>query len=196
MGHPFPLKIAHSHGGCWPPSNTWFLEPITSPQPKRHLDQFSRFAEFTSVTDRQTDHATRSVTIGRIYVRNTAMWPDSINSISVLEHLACQKTMDKVLAWLSVWSEVQVIDLCMVQLMSLHPTISCFSKIQNGLSLLYQLTPVALKKWPLNKCCCYCSLVCSRHDVLGTDQYFITCLTLSDMSMSIIVHCLKKSSQL
>jgi len=44
-----------------------------SPQPKRHLDRFSRFAGLTSVIDRLTDHATRSVTIVRIYVRSTAM---------------------------------------------------------------------------------------------------------------------------
>jgi len=30
------------------------------------------------VTDRPTDHATRSVTIGRIYVRSTAMWPNNV----------------------------------------------------------------------------------------------------------------------
>jgi len=28
-------------------------------------------------TDRPTDHATRSVTIGRIYVRSTAMWSNN-----------------------------------------------------------------------------------------------------------------------
>jgi len=33
------------------------------------------FAGLTSVTDRPTDHATRSVRIGRIYVRSTAMRP-------------------------------------------------------------------------------------------------------------------------
>ena len=33
------------------------------------------FAGLTSMTDRPTDHATRSVTIGRIYVRSTAMRP-------------------------------------------------------------------------------------------------------------------------
>jgi len=32
-------------------------------------------AEFTTVTDRQTDHAIRSVTIGCIYIHSTAMWP-------------------------------------------------------------------------------------------------------------------------
>jgi len=62
-----------------------------SPQPKRHLEQFSRFfAGLTSITerltDRSTEHATRSVTMGRIYIRtgSTAMWlknsDDVINS--------------------------------------------------------------------------------------------------------------------
>jgi len=41
-----------------------------SPKPKRHLDWFCRFAGLTTVTQRQTDrptdHATRSVTVGRI----------------------------------------------------------------------------------------------------------------------------------
>jgi len=44
-----------------------------SPHPKGHLDRFSHFAGLATVTDRQTDDATRSVTIGRIYVRSTAM---------------------------------------------------------------------------------------------------------------------------
>jgi len=37
------------------------------------------FARLTTVTDRQTDHATRSVTIGRIYVRSTAMRSNNTN---------------------------------------------------------------------------------------------------------------------
>ena len=36
------------------------------------------FAGFTIVTYRQTDHATRSVTTGRIYVRSTVMRPNKI----------------------------------------------------------------------------------------------------------------------
>jgi len=44
-GMSFPHKIAPSHGGMWPPSNTWLiLWAHLSPQPKRHLDRFSRFA--------------------------------------------------------------------------------------------------------------------------------------------------------
>jgi len=49
-----------------------------------HLDRFSRFCRLTAVTerptDRQTDHATRPVTIGLIYVRSTAMRPINSNS--------------------------------------------------------------------------------------------------------------------
>jgi len=59
-----------------PTANACFLGPTLdppSPQPVRHLDRFSVFARLTShdgdtVTDRPTDHVTRSVTIGRIYV--------------------------------------------------------------------------------------------------------------------------------
>jgi len=38
------------------------------------------FAGLTSVTDKQTDHATQSVTIGCIYIRSTAMQPNNTNT--------------------------------------------------------------------------------------------------------------------
>jgi len=50
-----------------------------SPQPKRIVISLAVFAGLTIVTDRQTDRltdlATRSVTIGCIYVCNTAIRP-------------------------------------------------------------------------------------------------------------------------
>jgi len=46
-------------------------------------------------------------------------------------HLACKKLSNGVLAWLSVWSEMQDADLHMAQLMPLPLTVSCFSKIQD-----------------------------------------------------------------
>jgi len=49
-------------------------------------------------------------------------------------HPACKKLSGEVLAWLSVWSEVQ--DLHMAQLMPLPLTVSCFSKIQIGFAFL------------------------------------------------------------
>ena len=63
----FPLKIAPSHGGSGPPCNTWFLGPTRVLNPNGSLIASGVFARLTSVTDWQT-HATRSVTIGRMYV--------------------------------------------------------------------------------------------------------------------------------
>jgi len=51
-------------------------------------------------------------------------------------HPACKKLSGRVLAWLSVWSEVQTADLHMAQLMPLPLTVSCFSKIQIGFTFL------------------------------------------------------------
>jgi len=51
----------------------------SSPQPKLHLDRFSRFCR-AHYCDRQTDiqtNRTRSVTVARIYLRSTAMQPNS-----------------------------------------------------------------------------------------------------------------------
>jgi len=70
---PFPLKIAPSYGDLDLRLIHRFLAH-PSPQPKRHLDRFSRFcrahdSENRQQTDRLTaDNATPSVTIGHIYV--------------------------------------------------------------------------------------------------------------------------------
>ena len=46
-------------------------------------------------------------------------------------HPACKKLSGEVLAWLSVWSEVQT-----AHLMPLPLTVSCFSKVQIGFTFL------------------------------------------------------------
>jgi len=67
--------------GSGPPSNTWFLGPIRVLNPNGISIGSAVLAGLTTVTDRQTDrptdHATRSVRIGRIYVRSTAMRPNN-----------------------------------------------------------------------------------------------------------------------
>jgi len=72
MGRPFPLKIVPSHGGCWPTSNTWFLGPTRVLNPNGISIGSAVFAGLTTVTDRETDrptdHATWSVTVGSIYI--------------------------------------------------------------------------------------------------------------------------------
>jgi len=71
-------------------------------------------------------------------------------------HPTCKNLSGGVLAWLSVWSEVQ--------LMPLPLTVSCFSKIQIGLHFWYRLTWVVQDKWPLNAraCVCVCVRACVR----------------------------------
>jgi len=61
--------------GSGPPSNTWFLGPTRVLNSNGISIGAVVLAGLTSVTDRPTDHATQSVTIGRIYVRSTAMRP-------------------------------------------------------------------------------------------------------------------------
>jgi len=68
MGALLPL-IAPTHGGSGP-HNTWFPWPTWVLNPNGIHIGSSVFAGLTSVTDQPTDHATRSVTIGRIYVRS------------------------------------------------------------------------------------------------------------------------------
>jgi len=64
-------------GGSEPPSNTWCLGSSQVLNPDGISIGSAVFAGLTSVsdrqTDRQTDHATRSLTIDRIYVRSTTM---------------------------------------------------------------------------------------------------------------------------
>ena len=64
---PFPLKIVPSYGGSGPPSNAWFSGPTRVLNPIGISIGSAVFAGLTSVTDRPTDHATRSVTIDRVY---------------------------------------------------------------------------------------------------------------------------------
>ena len=47
-------------------------------------------------------------------------------------------------------------DLHMAQLMPLPFTVSCFSKIQIGFTILVLAHPVVLDKGPLNVCVCVC----------------------------------------
>jgi len=65
-------------------------------------------------------------------------------------HPACKKLCSEVLAWLSVWSEVQTCirpSWCHCHSLSLAPV-----KSKLVLPVWYQLTWVVLDKWPLNVC--------------------------------------------
>jgi len=74
---PLPIGGSGLAHGTWTPSNTWFPGPTRVLNPNDISIDSAIFARLTSVTDRPTDHATRSVSIGRIYVRSTAMQPNN-----------------------------------------------------------------------------------------------------------------------
>jgi len=69
------------------------------------------------------------------------------------EHPARKKLSDGILAWLSVWSVVQMICIWSSWCHCL-PINSCFSKMQNGLPFWCRLTHVVLEKRPFNVCVC------------------------------------------
>jgi len=54
MGRPFPPKIAPSHGGYGPPSNTWLPGPTRVLNPNGSSVGSAVFAGLISVSDRQT----------------------------------------------------------------------------------------------------------------------------------------------
>jgi len=66
-------------------------------------------------------------------------------------HPACKKLSDEVLAWLSVWSEVQTC--IMVQLMPLPLSVSCFIKIQIGFTFLVPAHPGSPGKRAVKRVC-------------------------------------------
>jgi len=61
---PFPLKIASSHGDLHHQQIHGFLGPLTASQSVQPFSQ-----GYISVTDRQTDHTTQSVTIHHIHIQ-------------------------------------------------------------------------------------------------------------------------------
>jgi len=67
-------------------------------------------------------------------------------------HPACKKLTGGVLAWLSVWSEVQT--LYTAERMPLPLTVSSFSKIQIGYTFLVPAHPGSPGQGPLNVCVC------------------------------------------
>jgi len=71
MGRPLPIKIAHLHGECGLPSNTWFPGSTQVLNPNGISIASAVFTGLNSARDRLTDHTTWSVTIGRIYICST-----------------------------------------------------------------------------------------------------------------------------
>ena len=74
------------------------------------------------------------------------------------EHPACKQLSNEVLAWLSVWSKVQMIWIWSSWCYC-HPVISCYIKIRLILPFWCRLTQVVLEKRPLSESVClFCHL--------------------------------------
>ena len=105
----FPLKIAPFDWGSGPPSNTWFLGPCPVHDPnKQYLDQFSHFCRAyycDRQNDRPTDHATRSVTVGCIYIHSTAMRHNNNDFFSVFQAMPSVPW----LCWLGMGKSFQLV---------------------------------------------------------------------------------------
>jgi len=111
-------------------------------------------------------HRPTSCTFNILHVSQTVqiifiLWQLSVTALSALtllvrhqeEHPSCEKLSDEVLAWLSAWSAVQMICWC-----HCHPIISCFIKIQIGLTLLMPAYPGCPEKEAvklMSVCRCY-----------------------------------------
>jgi len=85
----FPSELPHPMEGSGPPSNTWFLGPTRVLNPNGILTSSAVFWGLTDVTDWQADHATGTVTIGRLYTHSTAMWPNNNNTSAHLMWCVC-----------------------------------------------------------------------------------------------------------
>jgi len=85
------------------------MVPWAHPSP---LDQFNRFC-IAHHCDKPTDHATRSVTIDRIYVRSTVMWPNNVYEACNLHTDHNEKT---------VWANIQPTTQLIAWVQVLRPT--------------------------------------------------------------------------
>jgi len=114
------VSLYFTTGRPFPPQNCTFpwgdldphlihgsLGPPESNNPNGISIGSAVFAGLTSVTDRPTDHATWSVTIGRIYVRSTAMRRNNNNNNKSNNLIYHVHSVEEIWNWtLKVWNEL------------------------------------------------------------------------------------------
>ena len=89
MGRPFPSKLPLPMGDLDPILYIWFLGPIRVLNSNRTSIVQPFLQGSLTVTDRPTDHATRSVTTGHICVGLRAMPPNNISAERILGYGCC-----------------------------------------------------------------------------------------------------------
>ena len=88
-------------------------------------------------------------------------------------HPACRKLSGGVLAWLSLWSEMQTCtwpNWCHCHLLSLASV-----KCRLFLPFWYRLTRIVLDKGPLNGCVCVCVLKCWKYFMSSFEMEVTVC---------------------
>jgi len=146
--------------GMWTPSNTRCLGPTRVLDPNGISIGSAVFAGLTSVTDRPTDHVMRSVTIGRIYVCSTLMWPNNFENCSASDEVMCKSRVSFFL--LTVASGLVFVPCCPCWLFSYRwKRPSCF--------------PPLFPTFPSARC----TFVCSRNSKTARPNFteFSVCVT-------------------
>ena len=126
---------------CATPFNTWFLE----------LTQTTQHAKSIAVRVASKRCMRRSVKFTTAFIEKINI-PISRLSWEQCTHESVDIGMSSgVLAWLSIWSEVQTC--IMTQLMPLPLTVSCFSTIQTGFTFLVPAHPGSPEKIAVKRMC-------------------------------------------
>jgi len=146
LGMSFPLKIAPSHRPIWTPSNTRFLDPTQAHNPNGISIGSAIFVGLMTVADRLTDHATiqhatQSVTVGRIYLGSTTMWPKNVVNTSVWlkERHGMMRSCRLIFSWQreSTWGEKRYANVSVRSKKLVWRTSAAFARtlLANGLLL-------------------------------------------------------------
>jgi len=103
-------------------------------------------------------------------------------------HPTCKKLSGGVLAWLSVWIEVQTCIMHMAQLMPLPLTVSCFSKIQIGFTFLVSADPGSPGQRAVKRVCVFTVAYIHSASVVFGPSIFLSFLVLR-YSIPIETYC-------
>jgi len=140
---------------CWCGTLVVMEETLSSPAPALETTRtvsLSRDCSGSPVTMQRPRNTTSVIS----YIVRVVRVARSFSALTLLVgqqegHLAYRKLSGGVLAWLSVWSEVQT---CIWPSWWHCHSLSRFSKIQIDLPFWYRLNQVVPEKGPLNTCVC------------------------------------------
>jgi len=112
-------------------STRWFLKPTRAHSSNGILvvKPFCRVHDCDSVTDRLTDYATQSITIGSIYIHSTAMQRSNIRRVWICNRVEVTQSLGNAGEFHSAWTVVT------------HTILSCFGSIPPSKNQRWFRTP-------------------------------------------------------